>query len=558
MAASTNALTEIITTLVNAKEKPIKSVKTLRAIVKVGQAVNNAVEKFVSVGEAFSNGNPEITADMYDACKEARSAGGAIQRLTEIQYDKSGQIVGACTDKSSMVIAARALLTSVTKVLILADTIVVKKLIVSKDKVAISLDRMENVTSFTDFVKAFSQFGSEMVELAHLTGDRQNDLKDERRRAQMSSARQILERSTMMLLTAFKYSSLSSARESSTLMTTDDGAMSSSSTSNNDGVVLLQRAPGGFMGTFSMLLYTLIVCLSTGMVAGKIVNCDNAFEVGCIAASDMTNGNFSDVKFKRNDKVKNIASMTNTVTIRNERVTINPAVLFSRITCILRDSSEMEVYLSYELAPQPPSHFLDGLMRKSPKSTLGQLFRPKAPLESCFPDDVMYIVDGGYLLRVVIWPANPTYSQVCDSYVSYTERLYGNEAIVVFGGYKCTTSTKSAEQKRRATKSSSRDIMFDESMQTVTTQSAFLSNDRNKTRLISMLVQKFKDKFIKTRQATADADRLIVETALSDKCSGQTCNNTTPSLLDVDDEDITLSSVVISVEDSPADDEDEY
>ncbi|KAG1690321.1 hypothetical protein GQR58_007650 [Nymphon striatum] len=58
--------------------------------------------------------------------------------------------------------------------------------------------------------------------------------------------------------------------------------------------------------------------------------------------------------------------------------------------------------------------------------------------------------------------------------------------------------------------------MFDESMQTVTTQSAFLSNDRNKTRLISMLVQKFKDKFIKTRQATADADRFIVETALSE------------------------------------------
>ncbi|KAG1698815.1 hypothetical protein GQR58_005644 [Nymphon striatum] len=85
-----------------------------------------------------------------------------------------------------------------------------------------------------------------------------------------------------------------------------------------------------------------VVCLSTGMVAGKIVNCDNAFEVGCIAASDMTNGNFSDVKLKRNDKVKNIASMTNTVTIPNKCVTINPAVLFSRITCILRDSSEME------------------------------------------------------------------------------------------------------------------------------------------------------------------------------------------------------------------------
>ncbi|KAG1674091.1 Multidrug resistance-associated protein 1 [Nymphon striatum] len=47
-------------------------------------------------------------------------------------------------------------------------------------------------------------------------------------------------------------------------------------------------------------------------------------------------------------------------------------------------------------------------------------------------------------------------------------------------------------------------------------------------------------------------------TSTCSKCSGQTCNNTTPSLLDVDDEDIAPSSVVISVEDSPADDEDEY
>lgn len=45
-----------------------------------------------------------------------------------------------------------------------------------------------------------------MVELAHLTGDRQNDLKDERRRAQMAAARQVLERSTMMLLTSSKVS----------------------------------------------------------------------------------------------------------------------------------------------------------------------------------------------------------------------------------------------------------------------------------------------------------------------------------------------------------------
>lgn len=71
-------------------------------------------------------------------------------------------------------------------------------------QVSHSLNRLESVGNFTEFVKAFSQFGGEMVELAHLTGDRQNDLKDERRRAQMAAARQVLERSTMMLLTSSK------------------------------------------------------------------------------------------------------------------------------------------------------------------------------------------------------------------------------------------------------------------------------------------------------------------------------------------------------------------
>jgi len=72
--------------------------------------------------------------------------------------------------------------------------------------VARSLGRLENVSNFTEFVKAFSQFGTEMVELAHLTGDRQGDTKDERRRAQMLTARQVLERSTMLLLVASKVS----------------------------------------------------------------------------------------------------------------------------------------------------------------------------------------------------------------------------------------------------------------------------------------------------------------------------------------------------------------
>lgn len=59
----------------NAKERPIKSEKTLRALVRVGQAVNLAVERFVTVGEAIADENPEIRDDMSEACREARLAG---------------------------------------------------------------------------------------------------------------------------------------------------------------------------------------------------------------------------------------------------------------------------------------------------------------------------------------------------------------------------------------------------------------------------------------------------------------------------------------------------
>ncbi|ERL95043.1 hypothetical protein D910_12313, partial [Dendroctonus ponderosae] len=109
-------------------------------------------------------------------------------------------------DRSLLIRAAKCLLAAITRVLLLADIVVVKQLLLAKDKVSHSLDRLESVNNFTEFVKAFSQFGAEMVELAHLTGDRQNDLKDERRRAQMAAARQVLERSTMMLLTSSKTS----------------------------------------------------------------------------------------------------------------------------------------------------------------------------------------------------------------------------------------------------------------------------------------------------------------------------------------------------------------
>ncbi|XP_038072422.1 alpha-catulin-like isoform X2 [Patiria miniata] len=193
-----------ITTLVNHREKVgKKSEKTCKAIERVGQAVNLAIERFVSVGEAIGDNNADIKEDMFDACREARLAGENIAKLTDMTYDESGQVMSPA-DKSAMVRAARGLLSAVTRVLLLADRVVIKQIQAAKLKVIDSLNKIESTKTFTEFVQCFSQFGKEMVELAHLTGDRQNDLKDGKMKAKMAAARAILERSTMMLLTSCK------------------------------------------------------------------------------------------------------------------------------------------------------------------------------------------------------------------------------------------------------------------------------------------------------------------------------------------------------------------
>ncbi|CAF0842915.1 unnamed protein product [Didymodactylos carnosus] len=193
-----------ISTLVNFKEKPRNATteKTLNAINRVGEAVHLAVERFVSVGEAIADENSDIKTDLLEACHESRNAGETIQRITCVEYNNYGKPI-CVTDRQSMVQAARGLLSAVTKVLLLADMVVVKQIINVKKKVVTTLSKLESVPSFSEFVKAFGQYGNQMVELAHLTGDRQN-VGNERRRSQLSASRTILEKSTMLILTSSK------------------------------------------------------------------------------------------------------------------------------------------------------------------------------------------------------------------------------------------------------------------------------------------------------------------------------------------------------------------
>ena len=77
------------------------------------------------------------------------------------------------------------------------------------------------------------------------------------------------------------------------------------------------------------------------------------------------------------------------------------------------------------------------------------------------------------------------------------------------------TFTKVAEQTRKAQKCNSSDTIFEETMPTTPSQTAFLANSNNKERLIQMLCEKMLAGGILVEQADADANRLIVSTALA-------------------------------------------
>lgn len=90
------------------------------------------MERFVTVGETIADDYQEVKGGMYEACKEARSAGHAIEKLCEDVDVCKDLCLG---DKAALARAARCLLAAVTRVLLLADFVVVKQLLLAKDKV---------------------------------------------------------------------------------------------------------------------------------------------------------------------------------------------------------------------------------------------------------------------------------------------------------------------------------------------------------------------------------------------------------------------------------------
>ena len=135
--------------------------------------------------------------------------------------------------------------------------------------------------------------------------------------------------------------------------------------------------------------------------------------------------------------------------------------------------------------------------------------------QQTYPEESTVVVDGGYLLRRVIWPQHGSYGDVYSAYVTYVQKHHGTDnVVIVFDGYSDAPSTKGVEQNRRAMKSQSTEILFTDDMPITIHQERFLTNGKNKARFIQGLTGHLELAGIQVKHAVADADTLIVRTAI--------------------------------------------
>ena len=145
-----------------------------------------------------------------------------------------------------------------------------------------------------------------------------------------------------------------------------------------------------------------MVSQTTGEIADQGINCENAYSISSSAPNAIVGQVFTDIKLKRNDKVVTFNSHKNKIMVRGQIVDVNPTLLFHRITCVLNNGSEMEMYLSFELAPYPTALFKSGLMRKNEKAEITSILKQGNQSHASLPENALFVIDGGYLLRKYI------------------------------------------------------------------------------------------------------------------------------------------------------------
>lgn len=190
-----------------------------------------------------------------------------------------------------------------------------------------------------------------------------------------------------------------------------------------------------------------IMSIATGMVGDDTVTCYDAHRVGSEVLAKIVDVPFSELKLTRKNRALPLSSVTLSMKIHNETITVDPMLLFQRISICKKSDEDLVEFLKYELAPFPLALFNENGMRKTAKSVLYTLFEHTK--KTVTSSEHAIVVDGGFLLHKVVWQRDTTVSSICEGYIRYLQTNYPSQnQTVVFDGYSLL-STKAEEQKRR-------------------------------------------------------------------------------------------------------------
>ena len=256
-----------------------------------------------------------------------------------------------------------------------------------------------------------------------------------------------------------------------------------------------------------------LVALDSGLVDDqKVLNCDEAEEIGSMINRKCDNSSFAECSFRRKDQIKNIQSLHSKVNVGKQEVSIDPHTLFLRLAFAIerKPDTVMVDYFEYELTPYPTSLFKDGLMRlPGNKCQLkNHILKPCSPCD--LPEGTV-IADGGALLWSVMWSKQEKFQYIAQKYLGKCRDLKVNT--VVFDGYE--PSTKDGTRRSRYSISSKVVEVASEKCCPSDTNE-FLSNIVNKCSLISFLGRLMEQGGIKVVYCKGDADTTIVKEALVD------------------------------------------
>lgn len=275
--------------------------------------------------------------------------------------------------------------------------------------------------------------------------------------------------------------------------------------------------------------------LVTGVTAADSVNVDSALSVGEKILNDLDGKNVLQHSFRKKDQVVTLRS-SSAVSIKEDVIHIDPQLLFQRLVTAGKQTDNLEDVFQYELCSYPPALFESKWTpRLANKASLADTLWKSMPGDMPVPTgEALYILDGGALLHRVPWQRGLTYDEICQQYVRYVGNHYGSPTIV-FDGYSEGPSTKDATQQRRAAACIGATVNFSGSMLFKGKKEDFLTNKENKHSFLALLKMHLESQGCHTEQARADADLLIVQTAIA-----ALEETTKPTILVGDDTDLLV------------------